>query len=91
MGDVVDVLDAFEAKRKREPKVTFEIDEWKITGGFYIRAMLPDGTVERIEGFATEGEAARWIKNDSVVWLANRRQREQAPSLPSSSFPSTST
>ena len=60
------MLDAFEAKRKREPKVTFEIDEWKITGGFYLRATLTDGTVDRIEGFATEGEAAQWIKNKLV-------------------------
>ena len=69
MGDVVDMLDAFEAKRKREPKVTFEIDEWKITGGFYVRATLEDGTTERIEGFATEDDAARWIRNDSLAWL----------------------
>ena len=33
MTDVVDMLDAFEAKRKREPKVTFEVIEWKIGGG----------------------------------------------------------
>jgi hypothetical protein len=63
MTDVVDMLDAFEAKRKREPKVTFEIAEWAITGGFFVRATLVDGTVERIEGFATEGEAAVWIRN----------------------------
>jgi IS1 family transposase len=53
MVDVVDMLDAFEAKRKRVPKVTFEIEEWKITGGFYVRATLTDGVVERIDGFAT--------------------------------------
>jgi hypothetical protein len=64
MVDVVDVLDAFEAKRKRKPKVTFEVEEWKIGGGYYVRATLPDGTVDRIEGFATEGEAGRWIKNE---------------------------
>ena len=74
MTDVVDMLDAFEAKQKRVPKNTFEIDEWKITGGFYVRATLEDGTVERIEGFATEGEAATWIRNESVVWLHARRK-----------------
>jgi hypothetical protein len=72
--DVVHVLDAFEAKRKRVPKVTFEVDEWKITGGFHVRAMLPDGSVERIEGFATEGAAAAWIRNDSAAWLHARRK-----------------
>ena len=73
MVDVVDVLDAFEAKRKRQPKVIFEIEEWKIGGGFYVRATLLDGTSERIEGFATKGEAATWIKNESVVWLHGRQ------------------
>ena len=55
----------------------FEIDEWRIGGGFYVRATLLDGTAERIEGFKTEGEAARWIKNESVVWL-NSRMKDRA-------------
>ncbi len=69
------MLDAFEAKRKREPKVHFEIDEWKITGGFYVRITFADGTSERIEmdTFATEGDAVRWIRNESVAWLHSRR------------------
>jgi len=50
---------------------------WRIGGGFYVRATLPDGTAERIEGFKTEGEAARWIKNESVVWL-NSRMKDRA-------------
>ena len=78
MTDVVDMLDAFEAKRKREPKVRFEIDEWKIGGGFYVRATLPDGTIDRIEGFVTEGEAATWVKNESVVWLSEKRKTSDA-------------
>jgi len=77
MTDVVDVLDAFEAKRKRQTKAVFEIEEWKIGGGYYVRATLPDGTIDRIEGFATEGDAARWINNESVVWLANRARDER--------------
>jgi hypothetical protein len=56
MVDVVDVLDAFEAKRRRAAKPIFEVEEWRIGGGHYVRATLTDGTVERIEGFATEGE-----------------------------------
>jgi hypothetical protein len=39
----------------------------------HVRAVLPDGTVDRIEGFATEGEAARWIRNESVAWLHSRK------------------
>jgi hypothetical protein len=75
MVDVVDMLDAFEAKRKRAAKPIFEAEQWAIGGGFYVRATLEDGTVERIEGFATEGEAGRWIKNESVAWLSEKRRR----------------
>jgi hypothetical protein len=40
-----------------------------------VRASLPNAVPEQIYGFATEGEAARWIKNESVVWLNERRER----------------
>lgn len=74
MVDVVDVLDAFEAKGKRAAKPIFEVEQWRIGGGYYVRATLPDGTVDRVEGFATEGDAGRWIKNESGTWLHSRRQ-----------------
>jgi len=73
MTDVVEVLDAFEAKRKRAARATFKIEQWAIGSAYYIRATLPDGTVDWIEGFATEGEAGRWIRNDSAAWLHARR------------------
>jgi hypothetical protein len=76
MVDVVDALDAFEAKRKRTAKPVFEVAQWAIGGGYYVRATLTDGTIDRIEGFATEGEAARWIKNEAVTWLHNKRVTE---------------
>ncbi len=69
------MLDAFEAKRQRQPKVTFEIEEWKIGGGFYVRATLIDGTVDPIDGFATEGDAGRWIRNELVAWLHGRSRK----------------
>jgi hypothetical protein len=71
MVDVIDVLDAF-AKRKRAAKPVFEVAQWAIGGSYYVRATLTDGTVDRIEGFATEGEAGRWIKNESSVWHYER-------------------
>jgi hypothetical protein len=74
MTDVVDMLDAFEAKRKREPKETFEILEWKIGGGFYVKMTTPYSAPVNIEGFKTEAEAATWIKNESSVWLYSRRK-----------------
>jgi hypothetical protein len=77
MGDVVDVLDAFEAKRKRAAKPIFEVERWAIGGGYYVRATLPDGMVDRIEGFATEGEAGRWIRSESGVWLNSAQSAKQ--------------
>jgi hypothetical protein len=34
MVDVVDVLDAFEAKRKRAAQPLFEVERWAIGGGY---------------------------------------------------------
>jgi hypothetical protein len=61
MTDVVDMFDAFEAKRKREPKARFDIEEWRIGGGFYVRATWEDGTSERVETdtFLAVGDAPR--------------------------------
>ena len=72
MVDVVDVLDAFAAKRKRGAKPIFEVGKWAIGGGYYVRATLLDGTIHLLDGFATEGDAGRWITNEAVVWLQAR-------------------
>ena len=73
MVHIVDVLDAFEAKRKRAAKPIFEVERWAIGGSYYVRATLMDGTVDRIEGFATEGEVGRWIRNELAAWLYSRK------------------
>jgi hypothetical protein len=74
MVDVVDVLDAFEAKRKRQPKLIFSVEPWRIGSGYYVTIAMPDSAPERItDTFATEGEAWRWIRNESVAWLHGRR------------------
>jgi hypothetical protein len=66
MVDVVDVLDAFEAKRKRQPKVIFNVEPWRIGSGYYVTVTMPDSAPMRVaETFATEGEAWRWIRNES--------------------------
>jgi hypothetical protein len=83
MVDVVDVLDASEAKRKRAAKPVFEVERWAIGGGYYVRVTLTDGTVDRIEGFTTEGEAQRWIKNESIAWLHQRSNAPKNKKLPS--------
>jgi hypothetical protein len=71
MVDVVDVLDAFEAKRKRQaPKAVFDVERWRIGEGYYVTVTMPDSEPQRVtETFKTEGEAWWWIKNESVVWL----------------------
>ena len=74
MVDVVDMLDAFEAKGKRAARPKFEVEKWAIGESYYVRVTFQDGTTDKIEGFATKGEAGRWIKNESVVWLHNRQQ-----------------
>jgi hypothetical protein len=74
MGDVVDMLDAFEAKRKREPKVIFEVLEWKIGGGWYVKITFATGAPVNIEGFKSEAEAGQWIRNESAAWLYEKRQ-----------------
>jgi IS1 family transposase len=73
MVDVVDMIDAFGAKAKREAKPLFEVDHWRIGGEYFVRATMADGTVDRIGGFATEAEAARWIRNESVAWLHSQK------------------
>jgi len=74
MTDIVDVLDAFEAKRKREPKVTFNVEPWRIGNGYYVTVTLPGSEPKRItETFATDGEAWRWIRNESTAWLHQHR------------------
>jgi hypothetical protein len=79
MFDVVDVLDAFEAKRKRQPKVTFDVERWRIGEGYYVTVTMPDSTQEKItDTFATEAEAWRWIRNESVAWLRALKQKQVA-------------
>lgn len=75
MVDVVDVLDAFETKRKRQPKVTFNVEPWRIGEGFYVTVAISGSEPRRItETFQTEGEAWRWIKNESNAWLYAQRE-----------------
>lgn len=59
MVDVVDVLDAFEAKRKRQkPTAGFEVERWRIGEGYYVTVTIPDSEPRRVtETFKTEGEA----------------------------------
>ena len=68
------MLDAFGAKRKRPVRPIFEVEKWAIGESYFVRVTFPDGTVDRIERFKTEGEAGRWIRNESVLWLHSRQE-----------------
>jgi hypothetical protein len=70
MGDVVAMLDARQAKEEGAARPPFEVYEWGAT--------FPNSLPEQIQGFATEGEAARWIRNESAVCLHARRRDEAA-------------
>jgi hypothetical protein len=81
MGDVVDMLEAWESKEKRDDKSIFEICEDTISRGAYVRATLTDGIVDRVYGFANEGEAAWWSSNESTVWLHERHKAANCSAL----------
>jgi hypothetical protein len=77
MVDVIDVLGAFEAKRKRQPKITFNVEPWRIGNGYYVTVTMPDSEPVRVtEMFATEGDTWRWIKNDSAAWVHTQRLKK---------------
>ena len=50
-----------------------DIDSDQLSAEMLSSAMLPDGTIDRIEGFETEGETGRWIRNESIAWLQSRK------------------
>jgi hypothetical protein len=73
ISDLVEMLEAWEAKEKRAATPVFEVMEWKIGGGFYVKATLPNSEPENISGFETKNDAVRWIRNDSAAWLYTRQ------------------
>jgi hypothetical protein len=72
MNDLVDMIEAFEAKEKRDTKPIFEVIGWKIGGGFYVKISIPNCAPENIQGFNSADEAWRWVRNESRVWLHNK-------------------
>lgn len=72
MNDLVEMIEAFEAKEKRDTKPIFEVLGWRIGGGFYVKVSIPNFSPENIEGFDSEDEAWRWVRNESRVWLRNK-------------------
>jgi hypothetical protein len=76
IGDLVAMLEAWEAKEKRDAKPIFEVMDWKIGGDFYVKATLPNSDPENISGFNSENEARLWIKNESRLWVHEKRHKK---------------
>ena len=75
ISDLVMMLEAWEAKEKRHAKPVFEVMEWKIGGGFYVKVTLSKSAPENISGFKTKNDPIRWVRNESAVWLNTFRLR----------------
>jgi hypothetical protein len=76
ISDLVAMLEAWETKESRDAKPIFEALEWKIGGGFYVKATLPDSESENITGFATKNGALKWVRYESAAWLRERRTKD---------------
>jgi hypothetical protein len=72
ISDIVQVLEDFENQRKAEP--SFEIERERIGQEYFVRATLANGSTDTVHGFAMEADAAKWIRNEAVVWLYERRK-----------------
>jgi IS1 family transposase len=75
IGDIVQVLEDFENQRKAEP--SFKIERERIGVEYFVRATLTNGATNTIHGFATEADAAKWIRCEAVVWLWRRREKQK--------------
>jgi hypothetical protein len=64
-------------KRRQSPE--FKICELDDASGFYVRVTYPNTEPQRFEGFATVGDAARWIGNQSLDWIRVDRPRHTEP------------
>ena len=60
---------------KRSVSQRFEICEMKAGPGFYVQVTHPNNEQQRVDGFATVAEAARWIGEQSQDWLRAGRPK----------------
>jgi IS1 family transposase len=76
IADIVRVLEVWELQRETEP--SFEPEENRIGGGWFVRVTFPNGDTDTIRNnFATRSDAIKWIRCEAVVWLWERRQLEK--------------
>jgi hypothetical protein len=58
---------------KRGKSPLFEICEWPRGNGFYVCVTYLNSEPQRVEGFATVADAARWISEQAADWLRDGR------------------
>ena len=76
ISDLVQVLEDWEAQRDNEP--SFEIEQHKITGDYFVRVTFPNGQTETVYGgIKTKVDALKWIRCEAIVWLYERREKQQ--------------
>jgi hypothetical protein len=73
ISDLVEMIEAWETKESRDTKPIFEVMEWKIGGGWYVKATLSNIAPENITGFATKNDTLKWLRYDSAAWLHARQ------------------
>lgn len=77
VSDLVKVLEDWEVSRAKEP--TFEVEENRIGGGYFVRATFPTGETEPFyNDFKTRADAIKWIRCEAVVWLWGKRKLKAA-------------
>ena len=62
-------------ERNRTVSPRFEICELELASGFYVRVTHPNNEEQRVDGFATVSDAARWIGEQSQDWLRSGRPK----------------
>jgi hypothetical protein len=76
ISDLVQALEDWEAQRETEP--TFEPEENRIGGGWFVRVTFPNGETDTIrDNFVTKADAIKWIRCEAIVWLYERNQRDR--------------
>ena len=45
----------------------------RIGEGYFVRITMPGGEAEAVYGFATQADAARWIRRGSQAWQYERK------------------
>ena len=62
-------------KRNRTVSPKFEICESEMSSGFCVRVTHPNNETQRVDGFATVSDAARWIGEQSQDWMRMDRPK----------------